>query len=146
MIDLTNTTPDLIIIDDSKSPSTQLMQESSQNASQNRSKCGKAWQAWENRALAKVTVACNPYTPHVMAQQGDERWDHIATTIAASNPLFNRTGNACKFQLLKLISMHKKNQTRSLMLTETDEEIMKYMITMDELIEIAEAASKNSEL
>src|SRR5947209_637961 len=67
----------------------------SRNATQRAGSESKHWEAWEERALARVVLDCDPYSPDTMPGDVTQKWTEIANRIHATTPSFQRTWQAC---------------------------------------------------
>ncbi|KAK6996171.1 hypothetical protein R3P38DRAFT_2800193 [Favolaschia claudopus] len=83
------------------------------------------WLPWEDRYLAQQAEKLR-----LFAQRGDERrkaWDGLAVDLLKASTIngkpINRTGPACRARLEKLLDAQRREQTRSLQLTGTNQEV-----------------------
>ncbi|KAK6989009.1 Myb-like domain-containing protein [Favolaschia claudopus] len=100
------------------------------------------WLPWEDRYLAQQAEKLRLFAP----QRGDERrkaWDGLAVDLLKASTIngkpINRTGPACRARLEKLLDAQRREQTRSLQLTGTNQEVDDHPELMTHLVELVDA-------
>src|SRR5690242_18680952 len=73
-----------------------LLQSQLSSTNSARRKRGRAWHAWEDRLLARVTLARDPFTPGTMACPQEEKWNIISEECCSQEAEFHRSGSSCK--------------------------------------------------
>ncbi|KIJ46689.1 hypothetical protein M422DRAFT_29193 [Sphaerobolus stellatus SS14] len=114
--------------------SIQLETKQSQNARSPR------WQPWQDRFLAAEVLKLRPFLePRSLAQ---EAWDKLAEEMRidslkmGSGSEVKRTGSACRARFTKLLEAHRKEETKSLQKTGTNEEIDEHIRNMTEIVSL----------
>ncbi|KIJ40479.1 hypothetical protein M422DRAFT_256740 [Sphaerobolus stellatus SS14] len=102
------------------------------------------WLPWQDRFLAREVFAHRPF----LAGQHkiSAAWDTLAAKMKEdSGDEIERTGSACRTRFKLLIKHQKKNETRSLQKTGTNEEIDDHIKVMIDLVDLVEGYEASKE-
>lgn len=106
------------------------------NGNRGRPAGAKAWQAWEDRAIAKQAQASQPWDTSKHEGGVDAGWDAVAVAISSANEAFVRSGSSCQARFKKLLEMHKRQETRDHQKTGEAGEIDEHVQVMTDLYEL----------
>lgn len=108
-----------------------------------KNKRGKAWLAWEDRALAKQVLADDP----IFNKTGkkDERWREVAEHLEKSVGM-TRSGASCRNRMDLLVELHRKEETRSKQKTGEVEEVNGHVRNMTDICLLFDSVSSHLEI
>ncbi|KIJ38363.1 hypothetical protein M422DRAFT_259023 [Sphaerobolus stellatus SS14] len=130
-----STSPDM----DEDSPSSIEQMHTGNRQSKNAS--SPRWLPWQDRFLASEALNLRPFLKS--RQDTREAWEHLAVTLHVDSKRcgteINRTGPACRHRFEKIIDSHRKEETRSLQKTGTNEEVDEHIQNLTDIIALLDA-------
>lgn len=103
-------------------------------------KRGAAWEAWEDRALAKQVLADDP----ILNKFGkrEDRWQRVADNLMQVG--ITRSWISCKDRMERLVKWHRSEETRSRQKTGEVEEVNEHLRNMIDIVLLYDSVSNNN--
>ncbi|KIJ31629.1 hypothetical protein M422DRAFT_266657 [Sphaerobolus stellatus SS14] len=142
------TESDVVHAESPKSPSPPCLFDSSESINevqavgrQSTNAQSPRWLPWQDRFLASEVLKHKPFQEPRRDTQ--KAWKNLADELRKDSRSvgteIGRTGSACRARFYKILDGHRKNETRSLQKTGTDEEVDEHVENLTELASLVDS-------